>query len=97
MNDILYEVPDSPYILTIEDFDRHEMFVNKVKYAKRKDKVTLQCLLNVIDGIVETHGRLLFITCNDKQNVEKIDALIRPGRIDRMIELGKNIDFDPHV
>lgn len=36
---------------------------------------------------METHGRLLFITCNDKQNVEKVDALIRPGRIDRMIEL----------
>lgn len=75
------------YILTIEDFDRHEMFVSKAKYAKRKDKVTLQCLLNVIDGIVETHGRILFVTCNDKQHVEKVDALIRPGRIDRTIEL----------
>ena len=87
MNDMLDEVPDTPYILTLEDFDRHEMFTDPKTYNARKDKVTLQCLLNVIDGIVETHGRILFITCNDKTNIEKIDALIRPGRIDRVVTL----------
>lgn len=89
MNDILYEVPDSPYVLTIEDFDRHECFTNKANHAQRKEKVTLQCLLNVIDGIVEAHGRILFITCNDRTEIDKTDALIRPGRIDRMIEFSE--------
>ena len=87
MNDMLDEVPDKPYILTIEDFDRHEMFTDKKNYNARKDKVTMQCLLNIIDGVVETHGRILFITCNDVSNIEKVDALIRPGRIDRKITL----------
>jgi len=87
-NDILYESPDKPYILAIEDFDRHEMFLDKWTYNSRQKKVTLQCLLNVIDGVVESHGRILIITCNDKQRIEEIGALVRPGRIDRAIEIG---------
>ena len=85
-NDILCEVPDKPYILTIEDFDRHEMFTQPWVYANRKDKVTMQCILNVIDGIVESHGRLLIITCNDKDKIMANSALIRPGRVDKIIK-----------
>lgn len=87
-NDILYEASDKPYILAIEDFDRHEMFTDKWNYSGRSKKVTLQCLLNVIDGVVESHGRILIITCNDKEPIENISALVRPGRIDRIIEVG---------
>lgn len=86
-NDILYEAPDRSYIMAIEDFDRHEMFTNKWNYTNRHEKVTMQCLLNVIDGVVETHGRILIITCNDKTNIENTKALVRPGRIDRMVEI----------
>lgn len=88
MNDIIYEVPDKPYILAIEDIDRHDMFKRSWAYEGRKHKVTMQCLLNVIDGVVESHGRILFITCNDKSRIEKVRALIRPGRIDRIVEIG---------
>lgn len=84
-NDILCEVPDKPYILTIEDFDRHEMFAQPWVYANRKDHVTMQCILNVIDGIVESHGRLLIITCNDKTKIMSNSALIRPGRVDKIV------------
>lgn len=90
-NDILCEVPDKPYILTIEDFDRHEMFASNWRHQERKHKVTMQCLLNVIDGIVESHGRILIITCNNKDlitNNSNNEALIRPGRVDKMIEFG---------
>jgi chaperone BCS1 len=42
--------------------------------------------LNAIDGVAAGEGRLLFATTN---HPEKLDpALIRPGRIDRRVEIG---------
>jgi DNA polymerase III delta prime subunit len=47
----------------------------------------LSSLLNIIDGTLETPGRILIITTNYP---EKLDhALIRPGRIDMIIEFKK--------
>ena len=47
---------------------------------KPDDKLTLSCLLNIIDGILEIPGRIIIITTN---YIDKIDkALLRPGRID---------------
>jgi DNA replication protein DnaC len=44
------------------------------------DELTLSFLLNVLDGICETPGRIIVITSNF---YEKLDsALVRPGRID---------------
>jgi len=46
----------------------------------------LSDILNSIDGLFSTHGRILIITTN---HPEKLDnALIRPGRIDLKIEIG---------
>ncbi|KAJ9095324.1 hypothetical protein QFC21_005690 [Naganishia friedmannii] len=61
---------------------------------KRKDKknkgvargggVTLSGLLNAIDGVAGSEGRILFMTTN---HIEKLDpALIRPGRADIHVE-----------
>lgn len=48
--------------------------------------VTLSQILNLLDGIVELDGRVL-IACTN--HIEKLDpALIRPGRIDCVVELG---------
>lgn len=44
------------------------------------DKLTLSFILNLIDGIRETPGRILIITSNFYDQIDK--ALIRPGRID---------------
>jgi DNA replication protein DnaC len=44
------------------------------------DKLTLSFILNLIDGIRETPGRILIITSNLYDQIDK--ALIRPGRID---------------
>ena len=42
--------------------------------------MTLGCLLNIIDGILEIPGRIIILTTN---YIDKIDkALLRPGRID---------------
>jgi chaperone BCS1 len=48
--------------------------------------VTLSGLLNAIDGVASTEGRLLFMTTN---HIDKLDsALIREARIDKRFELG---------
>jgi len=52
----------------------------------RPDALNLAGLLNVLDGVVDTPGRMLILTSN---HPEKLDpALIRPGRVDRLIHLG---------
>ena len=48
--------------------------------------VTLSGLLNVLDGVVSPHGRVLIMTSN---HPEKLDpALTRSGRVDMKISLG---------
>ncbi len=44
------------------------------------DKLSLSCLLNIFDGILETPGRIIIMTSNYPDMLDK--ALIRPGRID---------------
>jgi|TARA_Y100000992_G_scaffold52929_1_gene31490 hypothetical protein len=49
------------------------------------DKLTLSFILNIIDGIRETPGRIIIITSNYYDKLDK--ALIRPGRIDASLEM----------
>jgi hypothetical protein len=51
------------------------------------DKLSLSCLLNLLDGIIETPGRIVIMTSNYPERLDK--ALIRAGRIDISIELKK--------
>lgn len=56
------------------------------KYSSKFDKLDLAGLLNVLDGVVDCPNRILIMTTN---HPEKLDAaLIRPGRIDKIIYLG---------
>ncbi|KAF1838391.1 P-loop containing nucleoside triphosphate hydrolase protein, partial [Decorospora gaudefroyi] len=53
--------------------------------SSRKKSVTLSGLLNVIDGVNASEGRLLILTTN---HPEKLDpALYRAGRIERIFEI----------
>lgn len=54
---------------------------------KKNTELDLSTILNIIDGTLETPGRILIITSNYP---EKLDhAFIRPGRIDMIIEFKK--------
>jgi chaperone BCS1 len=53
---------------------------------KNKDQLTLSGLLNVLDGVVDTPGRILIMTTNHPEMLDP--ALIRPGRIDKRVHLG---------
>lgn len=52
----------------------------------RPDELNLAGLLNVLDGVVDTPGRLVVMTSNHPELLDP--ALIRPGRVDRIIYLG---------
>ncbi|KAF4628400.1 hypothetical protein G7Y89_g9752 [Cudoniella acicularis] len=66
----------SRYIILLEDIDAS-------KSASRK--VSLSALLNVIDGVGSQEGRILIMTTN---HITRLDeALIRPGRMDKKVEL----------
>ncbi|KAH6664636.1 P-loop containing nucleoside triphosphate hydrolase protein, partial [Halenospora varia] len=49
-------------------------------------KVSLSALLNVIDGVASQEGRILIMTTNHIEHLD--EALLRPGRVDKRIELG---------
>lgn len=49
-------------------------------------RVTLSGLLNVLDGVASQEGRIVLMTSNYAERLDR--ALVRPGRIDKMIYLG---------
>jgi ATP-dependent 26S proteasome regulatory subunit len=60
--------------MTKEEWEKSESEKNK------RSSITLSGLLNVIDGVFSSHGRILIMTTNHPEILD--DALIRPGRID---------------
>ena len=60
---------------------------NTSKCDNKTENITLGNLLEVLDGIIETTGRIIIFTTN---NINKMDkALLRPGRVDFTIEFKK--------
>ena len=55
-------------------------------------KLTLSYLLNVLDGVLETPGRIIIMTSNHPDKLDK--ALIRPGRIDINVHFHKSTKAD---
>lgn len=50
-------------------------------------KLSLSGLLNILDGVASQEGRVLIMTTN---HIEKLDkALIRPGRVDMVVKFGR--------
>ena len=56
-------------------------------HSNKDDKLTLSFILNVIDGIRETPGRIIIITSNHYKKLD--EALVRPGRIDICLQMMK--------
>jgi chaperone BCS1 len=70
-------------ILLIEDVDC--VFKNS-RSTTADTGVTLSGLLNALDGVSSREGRVLFLTTNHPERLDP--ALVRPGRVDRKVELG---------
>ena len=52
-----------------------------------KETIDLSFLLNLLDGTLEANGRILIITTNFPERIDR--ALIRPGRIDMIVKFKK--------
>lgn len=77
-------------IVLLEDIDAIESAKSREAVGSEgkpaADSVTLSGLLNALDGVASEEGRVLIMTTN---HVDRIDrAIIRPGRVDKMIEFG---------
>jgi mitochondrial chaperone BCS1 len=57
-----------------------------LSFWKDPDQLSLSGLLNVLDGVVDTPGRIVIMTTNHPEMLDP--ALIRPGRVDKKILLG---------
>jgi chaperone BCS1 len=75
-------------VVLLEDIDAvsSERSRDAEKSKSVGGKVPLSALLNIIDGVASQEGRVLIMTTN---YIERLDAaLIRPGRVDKKVELG---------
>ena len=75
----------SKTILVLEDIDC--LFVERKVNDTNKNMITFSSLLNVLDGLTSKEGLIVIMTSNFKNNLD--EALIRPGRIDKII----NFDY----
>ena len=75
---------DKKRIIVLEDIDC--MFTKDRKEGDEYNNLTLQSLLNCLDGHTCVEGTLLFMTANNPENMDY--AMIRSCRIDYKVELG---------
>lgn len=59
---------------------------SKKETTEEKNKVSLSCLLNCLDGLLANTGIVVFMTSNHPENLDP--ALIRPGRVDFKKDFG---------
>jgi ATP-dependent 26S proteasome regulatory subunit len=84
---------EEKYMVIMEDVDRTKLFKKRNHnyydyYGDSNQKgITDDCLLNVLDGVDENYGRITIMTANDYETLTKIDAMIRPGRIDMIVNI----------
>lgn len=85
----------APCIVLFEDIDRIFDKDKNIRTSGDKSPLTLDCLLNCINGVQSADGILTLITAND---VDKVDPALgipdktgkstRPGRLDRAVYFG---------
>lgn len=83
-NDVENSVKDN-HIIVINNTGERDS--NKLYKEKEENQVTLDVLLNILDGILTTPGQMVVMTTNKKNVLD--EALIRPGRVDINLELHK--------
>lgn len=73
---------DEKSISSLSDFKKED----KEKEDTNPEEITLSFLLNLLDGVLETPGRIIIMTTNHPDLLDP--ALIRPGRIDINLRVG---------
>ena len=70
-------------IVVIEDIDS---IFDTISGKKEQICVTFSGLLNALDGISDPAGRIIIMTTNHMNTLDK--SLLRPGRVDQIIHIG---------
>ncbi len=86
-----FDSAHSFHIICFEDIDRCPMFKSNNNYYDQpnpNNNLGVRTLLNELDGIIEGNKRITVFTANNTSVLDKIEALCRPGRIDKKIEVG---------
>lgn len=83
-------------MVLIEDIDTYSVASNRETKSEKRSStddtlsemlgLTLSGVLNAIDGIMSSDGRILIATTNHLENLDA--ALIRPGRFNLSVEIG---------
>ena len=63
-----------------------DAWLSREKEAE-KETIDLAFLLNLLDGTLEANGRILIVTTNFPERIDR--ALIRPGRVDMIVNFRK--------
>ncbi|EED11654.1 mitochondrial chaperone bcs1, putative [Talaromyces stipitatus ATCC 10500] len=86
LNSLVSTLP-AQCILLLEDVDTQKFANPRTAEAgnivSTYQRLTLSSLLNAIDGVIATEGRILIMTTNHKDKLDP--ALIRPGRVDMTV------------
>jgi AAA+ superfamily predicted ATPase len=72
------------HMLVFEDVDRAKFFD---RYCDYRTRVSEDCILNILDGLDESYGRITILTTNNLKKIKAMQALVRPGRIDVTIHV----------
>ncbi|KAI1185357.1 BCS1 N terminal-domain-containing protein [Nemania serpens] len=83
---LLEDIDSAGLTHTREEPEGSESRKGTLGSEKTKSGLSLSGLLNILDGVASQEGRILIMTTN---HIEKLDkALIRPGRVDMIVEFG---------
>jgi len=86
IQDAFSTVPDNALVV-LEDIDSNKITHNRAEVEQADhQKITLSEVLNSIDGLFSSSGRVLVMTTNNPDILDP--ALVRPGRIDIQEEIG---------
>jgi len=89
---VIMNIPHDKRLYVLEELDAvgdllHErLFKDETKLPVVPDQLTLGEVLSIIDGTIEFPGRIIIMTSNYPEKLDK--ALIRPGRIDLALNFG---------
>uniref|UniRef100_A0A093VHC2 Putative mitochondrial chaperone BCS1-B n=1 Tax=Talaromyces marneffei PM1 TaxID=1077442 RepID=A0A093VHC2_TALMA len=85
LNDLMSSLPER-CILLLEDIDSQKITNPRTAEPDNSatgQRLTLSGLLNAMDGVIASEGRILIMTTNHKNKLDP--ALIRPGRVDMTV------------
>lgn len=88
----VFDIPIDKRIIVLEDVDcltdvvldrAHHTHADTSHGIKCSEKINLSTILNILDGVLEQPGRIIIMTSNHPEKLDK--ALLRPGRIDVVV------------